>query len=115
MKNINFQIIISQYEDGIFLAQCPTITGCHSQGDTYEEAESNIKEAIELCLQVAEYDAQRALENENNTSDSSFFCQKLSTTVDRQTMERVYRDLDNPPAGTASLQRLLQKIECEKK
>jgi len=56
MKNINFKIIISQDEDGIFLAQCPAIPGCHSEGGTYEEAEKNIKEAIELCLQVAEED-----------------------------------------------------------
>lgn len=38
----------------------------------------------------------------------------LSTIVDKQTMEQVYRDLENPPVGTASLNKLLQEIDCEK-
>lgn len=54
--DLNFKIVISQDEDGIFVADCPAIPGCHSQGDTYEEAEKNIKEAIKLCLKVAETD-----------------------------------------------------------
>lgn len=57
MKNyLNFKVIINQDEDGIFVASCPAIPGCHTQGETYEEAEKNIKEAIGLCLKVAEKD-----------------------------------------------------------
>ncbi|PIQ71279.1 HicB family protein [Candidatus Roizmanbacteria bacterium CG_4_10_14_3_um_filter_39_13] len=55
-KHVHFNIVVSQDEDGVFVASCPAIPGCHSQGDTYEEAEKNIKEAIELCLKVAETD-----------------------------------------------------------
>jgi predicted RNase H-like HicB family nuclease len=55
-SELTFKIVITQDEDGIFVADCPAIPGCHSQGDTYEEAENNIKEAIQLCLQVAEKD-----------------------------------------------------------
>lgn len=55
-KYLNFNVVITQDEDSIYVADCPTIPGCHSQGDTYEEAEKNIKEAIELCLEVAEDD-----------------------------------------------------------
>ena len=43
-------------EKGIFVALVPTIPGCHSQGDSYEEMVTNIKEAIELCLEVAKED-----------------------------------------------------------
>lgn len=55
-ENLNFKVIINQDEDGVFVASCPAIPGCHSQGDTYEKAENNIKEAIDLCLKVAEND-----------------------------------------------------------
>lgn len=49
----NFRVIIEQDEDGVFIASVPAIPGCHSQGETYEEVISNIKEAIGLCLEVA--------------------------------------------------------------
>ncbi len=55
-KYLNFNVLITQNEDGIYVADCPAIPGCHSQGSTYEEAEKNIKEAIKLCLKVAEED-----------------------------------------------------------
>lgn len=53
---LNFNVVITQDEDGKYVADCPAIPGCHSQGDTYEEAEKNIKEAIGLCLKVAKSD-----------------------------------------------------------
>lgn len=52
MEKYNFKIIIEQDEDGLFVAECPALKGCHTQGSTYEEAVRNIKEAIELCLEV---------------------------------------------------------------
>jgi len=51
---LNFKVIVSKDEDGIYVVSCPAIPGCHSQGDTLEEAEANIREAIALCLKVAE-------------------------------------------------------------
>lgn len=53
---LNFTVIFTQDEDGVFVADCPAIPGCHSQGDTYEEASKNIEEAIRLCLDVARED-----------------------------------------------------------
>ena len=41
-----------QDEDGAFIAECPVIPGCVSQGKTREEAERNIGEAIRECLEV---------------------------------------------------------------
>jgi len=38
-------------EDGGFVAECPAIPGCVSEGETVEEALSNIKGAIEGCLE----------------------------------------------------------------
>jgi antitoxin HicB len=43
---MKFRVIIEQDEDGIFVAHCPALPGCISQGATREEAQANIKEAI---------------------------------------------------------------------
>jgi predicted RNase H-like HicB family nuclease len=45
-------ITIYQDEDGIFIAECPSIPGCVSQGKTEQEAEGNLREAIKECLEV---------------------------------------------------------------
>lgn len=45
-------ITIWQDEDGAFIAECPSIPGCVSQGETEEEAEHNIHDAIRECLAV---------------------------------------------------------------
>jgi predicted RNase H-like HicB family nuclease len=39
-------------EDGWFVAECPVIPGCVSQGRTREEALANIEDAIHGCLEV---------------------------------------------------------------
>lgn len=49
---MKFVITISQDEDGVFIAECPAIPGCVSQGKTESEAEKNIQEAIKECLEV---------------------------------------------------------------
>jgi predicted RNase H-like HicB family nuclease len=48
MKN-NLNIIIERDKHGYY-AYCPELKGCQSQGDTFEEAMTNIKEAIELYM-----------------------------------------------------------------
>jgi len=52
MKTVNFDVIIEKDEDGWFIADVPAIPGCHTQGKTKKELMKNIKEAIELCLEV---------------------------------------------------------------
>ena len=47
-----FHVLIEQDEDGGFVARVPEIRGCLSQGDTLNDLMKNIKEAIELCLEV---------------------------------------------------------------
>lgn len=49
MKNYRLAIVIEKDEDGYFV-MCPELQGCYSQGDTYEEAISNIREAIALHI-----------------------------------------------------------------
>ena len=47
----HFPILIEQDEDNFFIVSCPTFKGCHSYGNTIDEAISNIREVIELCLE----------------------------------------------------------------
>ena len=49
---MKFFVTIFRDEDGVFIAECPSIPGCVSQGKTEQEAESNIREAIRECLVV---------------------------------------------------------------
>lgn len=49
---MKFTVTIFQDEDGIFIAECPSIPGCVSQGKTEQDAEKNIREAIKECLEV---------------------------------------------------------------
>jgi predicted RNase H-like HicB family nuclease len=41
------QVVITRDEDGYWVAECPSLPGCLSQGRTKEDAIANIKEAIE--------------------------------------------------------------------
>lgn len=41
-----FRVVIEQDEDGAFVAECPALPGCVSQGATRSEALGNIKDAI---------------------------------------------------------------------
>ncbi|MBS4062036.1 MAG: type II toxin-antitoxin system HicB family antitoxin [Bacteroidetes bacterium] len=45
-------ISLDRDEDGVWIAEYPSIPGCVSQGSTREEAAENIKEAIQICLEV---------------------------------------------------------------
>jgi predicted RNase H-like HicB family nuclease len=46
---VQISVIIEKDEDGYY-AYCPQLEGCQTQGDTLEEIQENIKEAIELYL-----------------------------------------------------------------
>jgi predicted RNase H-like HicB family nuclease len=49
---MKFTITITRDEDGMFIAECPSIPGCISQGKTEEEAQLNIQDAIRQTLAV---------------------------------------------------------------
>ncbi|HLF89528.1 MAG TPA: type II toxin-antitoxin system HicB family antitoxin [Anaerolineales bacterium] len=50
------QVMIYPGEDGYWVAECPTLPGCISQGETREEAIQNIREAIEVYIEALEED-----------------------------------------------------------
>lgn len=47
-----YRIIIEKGEDSGYVVHCPAIPGCHSQGNTIENAIDNIKDAIKGCISV---------------------------------------------------------------
>ncbi|MBV8781333.1 MAG: type II toxin-antitoxin system HicB family antitoxin [Phycisphaerae bacterium] len=49
---MKFSVTINRDEDGIWVAECPAIPGCVSQGDSRDAAIKNVREAIKLCLEV---------------------------------------------------------------
>ncbi|MBM4035253.1 MAG: type II toxin-antitoxin system HicB family antitoxin [Planctomycetes bacterium] len=49
---MRFVVTIFRDEDGMFIAECPAIPGCVSQGVTEREAMRNIRDAIKECLEV---------------------------------------------------------------
>lgn len=51
---MKYRIIIEQDEDGMFVAECPNLPGCISQGKTRIEAIENIKDAIKGYLESLE-------------------------------------------------------------
>jgi predicted RNase H-like HicB family nuclease len=58
MKSYRFSVIIEKDKDGYY-AFTPELQGCYSQGDTYEEAIENIRDAIRLHIE----DLQESGEN----------------------------------------------------
>ncbi len=51
---MTIQIIIERGEDGYFVAHCPALKSCWSQGKTRQEAVDNIREAIALYFKPVE-------------------------------------------------------------
>jgi predicted RNase H-like HicB family nuclease len=48
---VKFRVLIDQDEDGVFVAQVPSLPGCVTQGSTRQEAVSNAQEAIAAYLE----------------------------------------------------------------
>lgn len=47
---MKYRVYLEQDEDGVFIASCPALPGCVSQGPTRVEATENLREAIEGYL-----------------------------------------------------------------
>ena len=51
MEELEFNVVIEQDDDGIYLAKVPEIEGCYTQGKTLSEVLERIEEAIQVCLE----------------------------------------------------------------
>ena len=52
MTAVKFSVTVDRDEDGVWIAECPAVPGCVSQGKTRDEALANVREAIALCVEV---------------------------------------------------------------
>jgi len=52
MSEYQFTVILQPEEDGGYSVLVPSLPGCHTEGDTLEEALKNAKEVIQLCIDV---------------------------------------------------------------
>ena len=60
---MTLKVVLERGEDGYFVARCPSLKSCWSQGKTREEALENIREAIDLYLEPSPDDL---VEDENH-------------------------------------------------
>jgi predicted RNase H-like HicB family nuclease len=51
-----FDVVVEKDSEGFFVASVPALAGCHTQAGSLDELMVRVKEAIELCLEVQEYD-----------------------------------------------------------
>ena len=51
MDTYHYTLILEKEPDGGYHAFCPALRGCHTQGDTLEDAISNAREAVSLYLE----------------------------------------------------------------
>lgn len=70
MRVFNYTVVIEMDEDGRYLAICPALQGCYSEGESKEEALEMIKDAIKLHI-------EDRIEN-----GESLYEEVLSTTVE---------------------------------
>ena len=54
MTTYRYTMILEGQPDGGFHAYCPALKGCHSQGDSLDEAARNMREAIEAYIESME-------------------------------------------------------------
>jgi predicted RNase H-like HicB family nuclease len=73
MKLFNYTVVIEKDEDGNYLAICPALQGCYSEGATKEETLEMIKDAIKLHI-------EDRLEN-NETLYEEVFSNKVDVIV----------------------------------
>jgi len=61
---MNVKVVIEHGEDGYFVAHCPALKSCWSQGKTREEALINVREAIALYLEPESTEVEQTAERE---------------------------------------------------
>lgn len=63
---MKIQVVVHEAEEGGYWAEVPSLPGCITEGDTWEELIDNLKEAVEGCLEVI---AERNTNNQANLTE----------------------------------------------
>ncbi len=70
LKNNRIPLLVEKGEDGFYVAECPLLDGCYSQGKTIDEALHNIREVTALILE--EKESARIIQGYNFQETSDF-------------------------------------------
>lgn len=82
--NLPYRIIIQKDPDGGFFSEVEELEGCMSQGETYEEAYSNILEAMEGWLEVALEIGKEIPEPESESKYSGKFILRIPKSLHKK-------------------------------
>jgi len=69
-KMLSYTVMYQKAQEGGFIAFVPALSGCHTQGETFEETESNVREAIELYIESITAD-NKEIPNESTVLQST--------------------------------------------
>ena len=56
IERYHLPIIVEIDEDGFYIVSCPLFKGCHSYGESIDEALKNISEVIDMCLEETNFE-----------------------------------------------------------
>ncbi|TAH48537.1 MAG: type II toxin-antitoxin system HicB family antitoxin [Chloroflexota bacterium] len=62
---MNYTVVLEEAEEGGYTVIVPALPGCISEGDSYDEALENIKDAIQLYLRAVAKEVQELKKNKN--------------------------------------------------
>jgi len=51
-QTLRLPVIIERDENGVFVAECPVLRGCYTQGETLKEVMENIREVIQMHIEL---------------------------------------------------------------
>ncbi|MHC4252811.1 MAG: type II toxin-antitoxin system HicB family antitoxin [Planctomycetota bacterium] len=51
MERYQFQAIVEQDEDGVYVAEIPAVKACYAQGKSFEESVANLTDVLRMCLE----------------------------------------------------------------
>ncbi|WP_040334540.1 type II toxin-antitoxin system HicB family antitoxin [Candidatus Magnetobacterium casense] len=77
---MKIKVIVEKGEDGYFVAHCPSLKSCWSQGKTQQEVLTNIKEAIELFIEP-DYDEVDRFTLKNSLRDAEINIEEFLSNI----------------------------------
>ena len=77
-KILKYEVIFEEAEEGGYVVSCPTLLGCISEGDNFEEAKKNITEAIAVYLESLSKENLKIL-----TEHRNFFIGSIEISISK--------------------------------
>lgn len=62
MTDIALEAVFTKDDDGVWLVDVPALDGCHTFGDSLDEARANIRDAVELWLESDDFELTEVVE-----------------------------------------------------